>query len=122
MRLRGRKTEKRPYVGFKNPIAGKTGTTQNQSDGWFMGLTPDLVTGVWVGAEDRSVHFRSIANGQGANTALPIWGYYMNKVFADSTIKVSQGDFPKPETPITIELDCEKYKSHQSGTDIDSWE
>ncbi len=122
MRLRGRKTEKRPYVGFKNPIAGKTGTTQNQSDGWFMGLTPDLVTGVWVGAEDRSVHFRSIANGQGANTALPIWGYYMNKVFADSTIKVSQGDFPKPETPINIELDCEKYRSHQSGTDDDSWE
>jgi penicillin-binding protein 1A len=79
-----------------NPIAGKTGTTQNNSDGWFMGLTPDLVTGVWVGAEDRSVHFRSTNLGQGANTALPIWALYMKKVYADPEIKISIGDFEKP--------------------------
>ena len=60
LRIRGKQTEKRPYAGLRMPIAGKTGTTQNQSDGWFMGLTPDLVTGVWVGAEDRSVRFRSL--------------------------------------------------------------
>jgi len=78
------------------PIAGKTGTTDNQSDGWFMGLTPDLVTGVWVGAEDRSVHFRGIHYGQGANMALPIWAIYMKKVYADSTLNISKGDFERP--------------------------
>jgi penicillin-binding protein 1A len=79
-----------------NPIAGKTGTTQNNSDGWFMGLTPDLVTGVWVGAEDRSVHFRSTNLGQGANMALPIWALYMQRVYNDPSIKISIGDFEKP--------------------------
>jgi Membrane carboxypeptidase (penicillin-binding protein) len=68
-----------PYE-FKNPIAGKTGTTQNQSDGWFMGMVPNLVTGVWVGAEDRSVHFDNITYGQGATMALPIWANYMRKI------------------------------------------
>ena len=79
-----------------NPIAGKTGTTQNNSDGWFMGLTPDLVTGVWVGAEDRSVHFRSTNLGQGANMALPIWALYMQRVYNDPSIKLNMGDFEKP--------------------------
>ena len=83
---RGKETEKRPYAGIKPPVAGKTGTTQNQSDGWFMGLTPDLVTGVWVGAEDRSVRFRSLQLGMGTNMALPMWCYYMKKVYADSTL------------------------------------
>ena len=64
-----------PYE-FDNPIAGKTGTTQNQSDGWFMGMVPNLVTGVWVGAEDRSIHFETIDYGQGASMALPIWGVF----------------------------------------------
>ena len=82
--------------GLRNPIAGKTGTTQNQSDGWFMGITPDLTTGVWTGAEDRSVHFKTIALGQGSNMALPIWALYMQKVYADPTLHVSQGDFTKP--------------------------
>tara|TARA_R110002096_G_scaffold117211_1_gene253924 strand:- start:37606 stop:40053 length:2448 start_codon:yes stop_codon:yes gene_type:complete len=104
------KSEQRPYAGINYPIAGKTGTTQNNSDGWFMGATPDLVTGVWVGAEDRSVRFTYTTDGQGANTGLPIWGYYMNKVYADSTLKISTSDFEKPETPINIELDCEKYR------------
>lgn len=87
----------RPYAGFKNPIAGKTGTTQNNSDGWFMGLTPDLVTGVWVGCEDRSVRFSRTDLGQGANTAMPIWGYYMKKVLADKSLKISTSDFERPE-------------------------
>ena len=117
IRIRGRKSEKRPYAGLKMPIAGKTGTTQNQSDGWFMGLTPDLVTGVWVGAEDRSVRFRSLQLGMGTNMALPIWGYYMNKVYADSTINISQGDFPKPASVTRNPLDCEQYKMLQPSVD-----
>ena len=96
-----------PY-DFKNPIAGKTGTTQNQSDGWFMGMVPNLVTGVWVGAEDRSVHFPSITYGQGATMALPIWAIYMKKVYADEELNVSKGDFPRPEE-LTIQLDCATY-------------
>lgn len=109
MRLRGAESEARPYAGHKYPIAGKTGTTQNNSDGWFMGLTPDLVTGVWVGADERAIRFASTNMGQGANTALPIWGYYMKKVHNDPKIKISSGDFEKPEKPISIELDCVKY-------------
>lgn len=100
----------RDYDGFDRSIeiAGKTGTTQNQSDGWFVGLTPDLVTGVWVGAEDRSVHFRSLSLGMGTNMALPIWGYYMKDVYADPELEISQGAFTKPDG-VTIELDCDKY-------------
>ncbi|MDF1675129.1 MAG: transglycosylase domain-containing protein [Vicingaceae bacterium] len=109
MRLRGSVSESRPYVGHRYPIAGKTGTTQNNSDGWFMGITPDLVTGVWVGADERSIRFATTAMGQGANTALPIWGYYMQKVHADPTIKISDGDFERPQTPLSIELDCNQY-------------
>jgi penicillin-binding protein 1A len=96
------------------PVAGKTGTTQNNSDGWFMGLTPDLVSGVWVGCEDRSVHFRSTFLGQGANTALPIWGLYMQKVYADSTIKISRGAFESPKGQFKIELDCKKFDAENN--------
>ena len=79
------------------PIAGKTGTTQNQSDGWFMGFTPNLVAGAWVGGSHRQVRFRSIALGQGASTALPIWGIFMQKVSADPTLKaMAYGSFPTP--------------------------
>ncbi|MCM4159158.1 penicillin-binding protein [Antarcticibacterium flavum] len=96
-----------PY-DFKNPIAGKTGTTQNQSDGWFMGMVPNLVTGVWVGGEHRSVHFPGIRYGQGATMALPIWGIYMKKVYADPSLEISSGDFPRPER-LTIEVNCRDY-------------
>ena len=99
------------YGGFKGPIAGKTGTTQNNSDGWFIGMMPNLVTGVWVGAEDRSVRFSRTADGQGANTALPIWGYYMNKVIADTALGVKNVDFEKPQNQLRIELDCDKVSS-----------
>jgi penicillin-binding protein 1A len=100
----------RPYGGFRNPIAAKTGTTQNHSDGWFMGLTPDLVTGVWVGAEDPGVRFSTLSKGMGTNMALPMWGYYMQKVYADTTLNISMDDFEKPEKKISIELDCRKYQ------------
>ncbi|PTX45098.1 penicillin-binding protein 1A [Christiangramia gaetbulicola] len=96
-----------PY-DFKNPIAGKTGTTQNQSDGWFMGMVPDLVTGVWVGAEDRAVHFPTITYGQGATMALPIWGMYMKDVYSDPELEVSKGEFEKPEN-LSIAVDCDNY-------------
>lgn len=99
--------------GLTNTIAGKTGTTQNNSDGWFMGLTPDLVTGVWVGGEDRSVRFRTITLGQGANMALPIWALYMKRIYADPTLSVSQGDFERPATPLSVEIDCRKYEESQ---------
>lgn len=100
-----------------NPIAGKTGTSQNQSDGWFVGITPELTTGVWVGCEDRAVHFRTTNLGQGANTALPIWGLFMQKVYNDTGIALTKEDFEKPENPLTIELDCSKYNTqNQQGT------
>lgn len=93
--------------GLHNPIAGKTGTTQNHSDGWFIGLTPELAAGVWVGAEDRSVHFRSITLGQGANMALPIWALFMKKVLADPELNIASGDFEKPASGFKVDLDCE---------------
>ncbi|MDP1623902.1 MAG: transglycosylase domain-containing protein [Bacteroidales bacterium] len=92
--------------GLDSPIAGKTGTTQNQSDGWFMGITPDLVTGVWVGCEDRAAHFRSITLGQGANMALPIWALYMRRVYNDMTLNYSKRDFDPPAKPLDVDLDC----------------
>jgi penicillin-binding protein 1A len=95
-----------PYK-FTNPIAGKTGTTQNQSDGWFMGIVPNLATGVWVGGEDRATHFRGITFGQGATMALPIWALYYKKLYADSTLAISKDAFEKPEK-LTINIDCSK--------------
>jgi penicillin-binding protein 1A len=105
----------RTKYNFTNPIAGKTGTTQNQSDGWFMGITPDLMTGVWVGAEDRSIHFRSLGLGAGANTALPIWALYMQKVNADKSLQISMGDFEKPVQPLSVQLDCDKFEKDQEN-------
>ncbi len=93
-----------PY-GFTNPIAGKTGTTQNQSDGWFMGMVPNLVTGVWVGGEDRATHFKSIVYGQGASMALPIWGIYMKKNYENKDLGISDGAFPRPSN-LSINVDC----------------
>ena len=103
-----------PYA-FKNPIAGKTGTTQNNSDGWFIGMVPNLATGVWVGNEDRGAHFKSTVYGQGATMALPIWGIFMKKVYADKSLYVSTEDFERPSN-ITVEVDCNKYvrKSNDS--------
>ena len=94
-----------PYE-FKNPIAGKTGTTQNQSDGWFMGIVPNLVTGVWVGGEDRSTHFETITYGQGASMALPIWANYMRSCYEDESLNISKDEFTTPED-LSIQVDCE---------------
>ena len=95
-----------PYE-FKNPIAGKTGTTQNHSDGWFMGMVPNLVTGVWVGGEDRAVHFEDIAYGQGASMALPIWAMYMKAAYEKEELGISLEDFEAPEV-VSIPIDCEE--------------
>jgi len=97
-----------PYE-LTNPIAGKTGTTQNQSDGWFMGMVPNLVTGVWVGGEDKPIHFKSITYGQGAAMALPIWGLYMKKNYENEELGISADDFEKPND-LSIEVDCDKVK------------
>ena len=103
-RLRGAKYK------LNNQIAGKTGTTQHNADGWFIGLTPELAAGCWVGGEDRSIHFNSITEGQGASMALPIWGKFFVKVYADKTIKLSKSDFTKPKNlDPNLEMDCSKY-------------
>ena len=103
-RLRGAKYK------LNNQIAGKTGTTQHNADGWFIGLTPELAAGCWVGGEDRSIHFNSITEGQGASMALPIWGKFFVKVYADKTIKLSKADFTKPKNlDPNLEMDCSKY-------------
>ena len=95
-----------PYI-FENPIAGKTGTTQNQSDGWFMGMVPNLATGVWVGGEDRSIHFKEIGFGQGATMALPIWGNYMRSLYENPDFGISKEDFIAPEE-LSIPVDCDE--------------
>jgi penicillin-binding protein 1A len=95
-----------PYK-FTNPIAGKTGTTQNHTDGWFMGVVPNLATGVWTGGDDRAVHFENIAEGQGATMSLPTWALFMKKVYADSTLSISQEDFEKP-LYVGIDTNCGK--------------
>ncbi|MHA7055618.1 transglycosylase domain-containing protein [Aquimarina sp. M1] len=104
-----------PYE-FTNPIAGKTGTTQNQSDGWFMGMVPNLCTGVWVGGDNRSIRFESITYGSGATMALPIWALYMKKCYSDPHLKISKSDFIKPEN-LTIELNCESQENRSNVDD-----
>ena len=125
IRIRAKETEKRPYAGISQPIAGKTGTTQNQSDGWFVGLTPDLVTGVWVGAEDRSVRFSTLSQGMGTNTALPIFAYYTKYINADDSLQISQEDFEVPETMLKSPLDCPEKENNsiqlEQENNEDSW-
>ena len=106
------------HTGFKFPyeIGAKTGTTSNYSDAWFMGITPDLVCGMWVGGEDRSIHFRTGTYGQGAREALPLYGLFMQKVYKDKSLGVSTAPFPKPAAPLSIEIDCSKYYGGQRDT------
>jgi penicillin-binding protein 1A len=106
-----------PYE-LTNPIAGKTGTTQNQSDGWFMGMVPNLVTGVWVGGEERSIHFSNLTYGQGASMALPIWALYMKKNYANEELGVSKDAFEEPEE-MTINIDCSK-QTQEEEDDLDT--
>jgi penicillin-binding protein 1A len=101
-RLRGK-------YGLTNPIGGKTGTTNDNSDGWFIGITPQLVTGVWTGCEDRDIHFNSINMGEGANSALPIFALYMQKVYANTALGIKKNvDFVKPAN-LDIITDCSVY-------------
>ncbi len=96
--------------GLTNQIAAKTGTTQNHSDGWFIGFTPDLATGVWTGADNRAVRFRDLHMGQGAEMALPIWANYMASLYNDNSVSISKEDFPFPENGVSVTLDCNKRK------------
>ena len=97
-----------PYE-FTNEIAGKTGTTQNNSDAWFMGVVPNLITGVWTGCEDRAAHFGGgwgTYYGQGATSALPIWGVYMKKNYANPELGISMDPFERPQGKLDIDVDC----------------
>ena len=109
-------SDARAYDGIRVPMAGKTGTTQNNTDGWFMGLTPDLVTGVWVGAQDPTVRFSTTRLGQGANTALPIYGFFMKDVYADASLEVSQEDFTRPESIGGDTLTCKQVAELRGPT------
>ncbi|MFA6086871.1 transglycosylase domain-containing protein [Mucilaginibacter sp.] len=100
-----------------NPIGGKTGTTNDNSDGWFIGITPQLVTGIWTGCEDRDIHFRSTRLGEGANTALPIFAGYMKRVYANTSLGIKKNvDFVPPKSGVSITLDCGAYSQQQKGT------
>ena len=101
--------------GLNNPIGGKTGTTNDNSDGWFMGITPQLVGGVWTGCEDRAIHFRTTDLGEGANTALPIFALFLKKVYADNSLGIKKGDFEPPRGGNGITLDCNQYQNNDSG-------
>jgi penicillin-binding protein 1A len=93
-----------------NEIGAKTGTTNNASDGWFIGVTENLVAGAWVGGDDRSIHFKSWYYGQGARTAMPIWETFMREVYNDEELGIKKGPFKQPKRKLSIEIDCNKYK------------
>lgn len=108
-----------PYKLNFLDVGGKTGTTQNHSDGWFMGITPDLIAGSWVGCEDRFVRFRNIRDGQGASTALPIWAGFFKGLYENDSLYTELGfdpsrKFEEPKEDIGIELDCSKYETEES--------
>ncbi len=120
----GIRLRNRPAYGqFKNTmqIAGKTGTTQNHSDGWFIGMTPKLCAGVWTGADLRSVHFRTLASGQGANMALPIWGYFYKKVLADKSLGITEEQEFKSPPNFNINLDCDDTKPENKTKGFDDF-
>jgi len=103
-----------------NQIGGKTGTSSDYVDGWYMGITKDLVTGIWVGCDDRSIHFRTSETGEGSKTALPIFGRFMEKVYRDPTSGYTYGAFPKPKVPIEREYNCPTPVYRIDTTVVDS--
>jgi penicillin-binding protein 1A len=103
-----------------NELAGKTGTSQNNSDGWFIGLSKDLVAGVWTGADERAVHFRNLRMGEGSKTALPVYGRFMEKVYADKSLGITMGYFPKSKVPITRKYICPTIYPKKDTSKIDS--
>jgi len=109
-----------PELTFDNDVGAKTGTTQNASDGWFVGVTHNLVSGAWVGGDDRSIHFRDWVFGQGARTAMPIWQEYMLEVYNNNDLQISKGRFDKPTKQINVELDCSVYsgKNKKDSTGV----
>jgi len=112
--LYGTGSRLRNKFNLRGPMAGKTGTTQNHSDGWYMGLIPQLTGGVWVGGEERAIHFNSMGNGQGAALAMPIWGYFLQKVYADKSLGITDDkDWEKPAGDIGVEMDCAKYETNK---------
>lgn len=113
----GRLRWKPEYGGFKGQIAAKTGTTQNQSDGWFIGITPELVNGSWTGAELRSIHFEDLQSGQGASMALPIWGYFMRKVYADPNLPYKDGSSFERPANFSVDINCDDPESIEQSMD-----
>lgn len=105
----GSRLRRAEFGGLTYPMGGKTGTTNDNSDAWFIGVTPELVTGVWTGAEDRSISFSNMQYGQGAAAALPVFGLYMKRVYANSKLNYTKGDFPEPPGGMTRTIDCSKY-------------
>jgi len=103
-----------------NQIGGKTGTSSGYADGWYMGITKDLVTGIWVGADERSVHFKTSQTGEGSRTALPIFGLFMEKVYDDPKSGYKRGPFPKPWSKITKTYDCPTPRIKADTTRADS--
>lgn len=115
---RGTAGRLRWYYNFTAEMAGKTGTTQNQSDGWYMGITPQLSAGVWVGGEDRSIHFDRLGLGAGGSMALPIWAKFFEKVYADSTLGITQEELFQKPVGFHVDLDCDDVTPKPSSTDF----
>jgi penicillin-binding protein 1A len=103
---------------FTAELAGKTGTTQNQSDGWFIGLAPNLSAAAWVGGEDRSIHFDMLGMGAGGNMALPIYAEFMQRVYADSTLNITQEDEFERPLDFFIDLDCPNIAETSTNSDF----
>ncbi len=103
-------------LGTGAEIGAKTGTTQNYSDGWFIGLVSKLTTGVWVGGEDRCIHLRGYQYAQGARTAMPIWAYFMQYIFEDPELNFKKERFPQPRKKLSIEIDCKKFVQKETNS------
>lgn len=116
----GSRVRRKEYGGLTGPVGGKTGTTNDNSDAWFIGITPHLVTGVWTGAEDRGISFSNMQYGQGAAAALPIFGLFMRKVYDDKSLNYKQESFSKPSGAFIPEIDCSQYEGEYEGYSIDS--
>jgi penicillin-binding protein 1A len=112
----GRRLRVDPY-NLMNQIGGKTGTTQNNSNGWFMGVTPNLVGGVWSGWEDQSIHFETLGEGQGAAMALPVFAIFLKKVYSDPQFGILEADEFERPSDFSWELDCDKVKKNNSRRD-----
>jgi penicillin-binding protein 1A len=102
-----------------NEIGAKTGTTSDYADGWFMGVTQDLVTGIWVGGDDRTIRFRSFEYGQGSRMAMPIWEDFMSRVYNDTTLQIEKKPFARPSGPITVNLNCNNNTDQSDEEDVE---